>query len=210
MDKPLEIVIVGLGAGGLYASKSALSYSRKCHVTIIEKRDFDQFSPCGLPFVIEGLIEDFEALKYDLPEIKNKLCKLLNHEVVSVDSRSKTVNAVNLSTSDTQTIQYDSLILATGASPINLPIPGAKDLEGKGVHFVSDIDDSKALLDAVRSSKMKRAVVVGGAPRVSRWPWGLRNWDSKWQSQRGPNPHCPGTWTLRWERSLWLIWKVWE
>ena len=58
--KPLEIIIIGLGAGGLYASKSALAYNRNCHVTIIEKRDFDQFSPCGLPFVIEGVIKDFD------------------------------------------------------------------------------------------------------------------------------------------------------
>ena len=48
-NQPLEIVIVGLGASGLYASKSTLSYNRKCHVTIIEKRNFDQFSPCGFP-----------------------------------------------------------------------------------------------------------------------------------------------------------------
>jgi NADH oxidase (H2O2-forming) len=161
-DQPLEIVIVGLGAGGLYASKSALSYNRKCHVTIIEKRDFDQFSPCGLPFVIEGVINDFDDLKYDVPEVRNKLTKLLNHEVVSFDREAKTVRAVNLSTSETRKIRYDSLILATGASPINLPIPGAKELEGKGVHFVSDIENSKALLGAAKSSRKRRAVVVGG------------------------------------------------
>ena len=67
MDKPLEIVIVRLGAGGLYASKNALSYNRKCHVTIIEKRNFDQFSPCGLTFVIEGVVVDFDDLKIRCP-----------------------------------------------------------------------------------------------------------------------------------------------
>ncbi|MCK4620139.1 MAG: NAD(P)/FAD-dependent oxidoreductase, partial [Desulfobacterales bacterium] len=66
----MEIVIVGLGAGGLYSSKSALSYNRKCHITIIEKRNFDQFSPCGLPFVIEGVVKDFDELKYNVPEVK--------------------------------------------------------------------------------------------------------------------------------------------
>ncbi|MBK5100949.1 MAG: NAD(P)/FAD-dependent oxidoreductase, partial [Desulfobacteraceae bacterium] len=92
--RPLEIVIVGLGSSGLYASKSALSFNHKCHVTIIEKRDFDQFSPCGLPFVIEGVVRDFEELKYNVPEIKNKLTKLLHHEVVSVNKEKKIVKAV--------------------------------------------------------------------------------------------------------------------
>lgn len=160
--KPLEIIIIGLGASGLYASKSALGYNRNCHVTIIEKRDFDQFSPCGLPFVIEGVVKDFEMLKHDVPEIKNKLTKLLKHEVKAIDPEKKTVTAVDLDNREEKVFGYDALILATGATPVNLPIPGAKEFVGQGVHFVSTIDNSKALQEAVRTSRKKSAVVVGG------------------------------------------------
>jgi NADH oxidase (H2O2-forming) len=162
MEQPLEIVIVGLGPGGLYASKSALGFNRMCHATVIEKRDFDQFSACGLPYVIEGVVRDFEDLKYNVPEIKNKLTKLIHHEVVAIDHEKKIVSAVDRATSHKKEIRYDSLILSTGASPINLPIPGASDLVGKGVHFVSDIENSRALLEAAKSSAKKSAVVVGG------------------------------------------------
>ncbi len=162
VDQPMEIVIVGLGAGGFYSSKSALSYNRKCHITIIEKRNFDQFSPCGLPFVIEGVIKDFDELKYNVPEVKNRLSKLLFHKVVSVDAKRKMLKALDLATSQEKEIKYDSLILATGASPVILNVPGAEELSGRGVHFVSDIDNSEALLNAAKSSKKKRAVVVGG------------------------------------------------
>lgn len=161
-SNPLEIAIVGLGTGGLYASKGALGFNRKCHVTIIEKRDFDQFSPCGLPYVIEGIINNFEELKYHVPEVRNKLTKLLHHEVVSVDNHKKVVKAVDLKSFKEKEIGYDALVLAPGASPINLPIPGAKELVGKGVHFVSDIDNSRALFQAAKSSKKRRAIVVGG------------------------------------------------
>ncbi|MBU0733019.1 MAG: FAD-dependent oxidoreductase [Proteobacteria bacterium] len=161
MNQPLEIVIIGLGAGGLYASKAALSFNRKCRVTFIEKRDFDQFSPCGLPFVIEGVVKDFEALKYNVPEVKNRLIKLLHHEAVSVDHQKKIVRAVDLATSEEKAVSYDGLILATGASPITLPIPGAEEFLGRGIHFVSDIENSRALLEAARSSRKKHAVVVG-------------------------------------------------
>jgi NADPH-dependent 2,4-dienoyl-CoA reductase/sulfur reductase-like enzyme len=173
-NQSLEIVIVGLGVSGLYASKGALSFNRKCHVTIIEKRDFDQFSPCGLPYVIEGLVKDFEDLKYTVPEVRNKLTKLLHHEVISVDNDKKVVKALDLHTSEEKEIRYDSLILATGASPINLPIPGANELMGKGVHFVSDIENSRALLEAAKSSEKKRAVVVGGGATGLEVAIGLR------------------------------------
>ena len=173
-NQPLEIVIVGLGVAGLYASKSALSFNRKCHTTLIERRDFDQFSPCGLPYVIEGFVKDFEELKYTVPEIRNKLTKLLHRVVVSVDKEKKIVKALDLKTSEEKEISYDSLILATGASPINLPIPGARELVGKGVHFVSDIENSRALLAAAESSKHRRAVVVGGGATGLEVAVGLR------------------------------------
>ncbi|MBN2373726.1 FAD-dependent oxidoreductase [bacterium] len=214
-NKPLEIVIIGLGVGGLYASKSALNFNRNCHVTIIEKRDFDQFSPCGLPYVIEGVVDGFDALKYDVPEFGKKLTKLLHHEAVYVDKKRKTVKAVDLSALDEslihdksdkdkyeismrdddgrennyvednkwdssghlsgiKEIKYDSLIIATGSSPINLSIPGAGEFYGKGMYFVSDIENSGALLEAAMSSNGKRAVVVGGGAMGLEVATGLR------------------------------------
>ncbi|MCF8145085.1 MAG: FAD-dependent oxidoreductase [Deltaproteobacteria bacterium] len=174
MNQPLDIIIVGLGAGGLYASRAALSFNRKCRVTFIEKRDFDQFSPCGLPFAIEGVVKDFDDLKYHVPEVKERLVKLLQHEAVSIDPDKKTITTMDLAASREKSIRYDALILANGASPINLPIPGAREFVGKGVHFVSDIDNSRALLEAAASPGKKQAVVVGAGASGLEVAVGLR------------------------------------
>jgi len=170
----LNIIIVGLGAGGLHASRAALSFNRKCRITFIEKRDFDQFSPCGLPFVVEGMVQDFEALKYHVPEVKNRLVKLLSHEAVSIDPGKQTVTAVDLNTLEEKQIPYDTLILANGASPIILPIPGAREFLGRGIHFVSDIDNSRGLLEAAVASTQKKAVVIGGGAAGLEVAVGLR------------------------------------
>jgi len=174
MHQPFDIVIVGLGAGGLYASRAALSYSRECRITFVEKRDFDQFSPCGLPLVIEGLVRDFEDLKYHVPEVKNRLVKLLQHEAVSIDPEKQIVTVMDLAASEEKQIPYNALILANGASPVNLPVPGAREFVGRGIHFVSDIDNSRALLEAATASKKKSAVVVGGGAAGLEVAVGLR------------------------------------
>ncbi|MGA1793484.1 MAG: FAD-dependent oxidoreductase [Thermoplasmatota archaeon] len=161
-EKRREIIVIGLGASGLYSSKAALNQDRTCHVTIIEMRDFDQFSPCGLPFVLEGMVEDFEELKHVVPEVKGRLDKLLGHEVIKVDPEAKTVTTKELSSGAEKVMAYDSLILSNGARPINLPIPGSEEFIGKGLHFVSTIDDSSKLLKAAKNSPNKRSVVVGG------------------------------------------------
>jgi NADH oxidase (H2O2-forming) len=79
-----------------------------------------------------------------------------------LDKVKKQVTAINLETGEEVVFPYDALILSHGATPINLPIPGAKEFVGKGIYFCSNIDNSQALLDAAMASKKKSAVVVGG------------------------------------------------
>ncbi len=53
-------------------------------------------------------------------------------------------------------VAYESLLLATGASPRRLGVPGA-DLDG--VHYLRTLDDSDRLRDAVRAAR--RVAIVG-------------------------------------------------
>lgn len=161
MKQQRSIVIVGLGAAGLHASKAALSQDRGCRVTFIEERDFDQFSPCALPFAVEGVIEDMDRLKHSLPDMKNRFSKYLAHSAVSLDPAAKVLTVRDLQTSEERAVPYDALVLATGAEPILLPVPGAAELAGKGIHVVSNIESASALKNAATSTDVRRAVVVG-------------------------------------------------
>jgi NADH oxidase (H2O2-forming) len=154
-----KIVIIGLGTGGLYSSRAATRFNRKVKVTIIERREYDMFSPCGLPYAIGGLVESFEDLKHSVPSTR-RLKKLLRHNAISIDTAEKKVQVENLATGEKKWIDYDSLILSTGSQPIILPIPGAKELLGRGVHVVTNPENAKELKNV--ACKSKRAVVVGG------------------------------------------------
>jgi apoptosis-inducing factor 3 len=74
-------------------------------------------------------------------------------QATAIDPRAKTV-----ALSDGSSLGYGALVLATGAEPIRLPIPGA-DLPH--VHLLRSLADSKALIEAAK--KAKRAVVVGAS-----------------------------------------------
>lgn len=158
-DSPKKIVIIGMGTGGLYASRGATSFDRSVEITIIEKRDYDMFSPCGLPYAIEGKVPSFDDLKHSVPTTR-RLKKLTSHEALSIDTEGKRVEVKNLESGEVFWLDYDSLIVSTGSEPIILPIPGAHELLGKGVHVVTNPEEAEALRDAALASE--RAVVVGG------------------------------------------------
>ncbi len=65
-------------------------------------------------------------------------------------------HAHELMTDDGQPVHYDRLVLATGASPRHLRLPGA-DLPG--VHYLRTLDDSDALRAAFRPGA--NVVVIG-------------------------------------------------
>ena len=157
--KPKRIVIIGLGTGGMHSLRAAQKFDRSVDITVIERRSYDMFSPCGLPYAVGKQVESFEALKHTIPSTK-RLHKLLRHEAKRIDRENKVVEVQNLETGEEFTIPYDKLVISTGSKPRSLNIPGVNEFIGKGIHFVSNPDEARRLQDdAMKSST---ALIIGG------------------------------------------------
>ena len=106
---PHRVVIIGGGFGGLYAAK-AFGNDPSVDVTLIDKRNFHLFQPL-LYQVATGSLSPGEIsspLRMVLRHQKNT--HVLLDEARDIDPKTKTVTLLEGS------IQYDSLIVATGAS----------------------------------------------------------------------------------------------
>ncbi|MEV6778282.1 NAD(P)/FAD-dependent oxidoreductase [Streptomyces syringium] len=79
-------------------------------------------------------------------------------EVVDLD-----IDAHKLVLADGEHTAYDTLVLATGASPVRPPLPGSRTPDGgllDGVHVLRTLTDCRRL--AAAAARARRAVVIGG------------------------------------------------
>ena len=71
--KGRKIVVIGGNAAGLSAASKAKRVNPSTEVYVLEKGKFVSYSSCGIPYVISGVVPDFETLiALDKETIQNK------------------------------------------------------------------------------------------------------------------------------------------
>ncbi|RJS77717.1 hypothetical protein CW711_06145 [Candidatus Bathyarchaeota archaeon] len=152
-----RIVIIGANAAGTDAASAARKTDRKAEIILLTKEDRGAYSRCGLPFVLDGHIPSFESLVVYPPSFY-KMMKLdlrVETEAKSIDTEAKTVE-VEDKKGKSETLEYDSLIIATGARPFIPPIEG---IDKEGVFTLHTLNDGAELLKAMK--KAKTAAIIG-------------------------------------------------
>jgi NADPH-dependent 2,4-dienoyl-CoA reductase/sulfur reductase-like enzyme/rhodanese-related sulfurtransferase len=157
--KPETLVIVGGVAGGASAAARARRHSESCRIIVVERGPDVSFANCGLPYHIGGEIPDREELALQTPESLRQLLNLevcTRTEAVAVDSAGKTITLRSLADGSEETLRYDKLILAPGASPLRPPMPGIEDERILTLRNLQDMDRIKT---AAKDSE--RIAIIG-------------------------------------------------
>ncbi len=158
----MKILVIGGVAAGTKAAAKLKRQDRSLDVTLIAKDPDISYAGCGLPYYVGGLIPTREDLIVNTPQKFAGLTGvnvLTGREATHLDSKAKTVTVRDLSSGKEEIFSYDACIIATGASPILPPIPGA---QLDGVFKVRTPDDAIALREHAKANGCRRAVVVGG------------------------------------------------
>lgn len=156
------IVIVGGVAAGASAAAKARRCSEDAEIIIYEKGPFISYANCGLPYYLSGVIEKRQSLLIVDPAFFKRrfnVCVKISHEVVGIDAAKKEVRVNDLASGQLIIQPYDKLILAPGADPVILPIPG-HDLPF--VFTLKTLEDTDRIYEFLKTSPPRRAVVIGG------------------------------------------------
>lgn len=154
-NPPGRIVIVGGGAAGFAAAEMLRRQEYKGSIVMLSN---DEAAPVDRPNLSKDYLAgnapaEWIPLRGDDYYKDNGIDLRLKADVGAIDPRAKEV-----SLGDGGKVPYDRLLLATGAEPVRLQLPGS-DLPH--VHTLRSLADSTAIIE--RAKNAKRAVVIGAS-----------------------------------------------
>jgi len=160
-----RILIIGGVAAGTSAASKARRMDPSADIKIIQKERLVSYGSCGFPYVIEGVVDNFDKLiARSVDEFKNRY----NIEIITdtnatrIDPVRKQVHTIDLKERNQRVFDYDSLIISTGARAI---VPKIKGIDDKNIkHFrnlftLRNFEDANRIQDFIKN--VKSAIIVG-------------------------------------------------
>lgn len=158
----MKILIVGGVAGGASAAARLRRLDENAEIIMFEKDGYVSFANCGLPYYIGGEIKDKRLLTLQTPQSFRSRFNIdvrINSEVISIDTRNRTVKVKDSSSDKTYEESYDRLILSPGAAPV---VPQSLKTDSRRVFTLRNIPDSYAIKEFIDNDKPSSAVIIGG------------------------------------------------
>ena len=154
-QNPSSIVIVGGGAAGLAAADMLRREGYRNPVTLISA---DEDAPVDRPNLSKDYLageaqDDWIPLWPPALYGERRIELLLRARVSAIDPAGRVVTL-----EDGSRREFGALLLATGADPVHLPIPGS---EPDQILYLRSFADSRRIVERVRGAR--RVVVVGAS-----------------------------------------------
>ncbi len=152
---PGKIVIVGGGAAGFAAAEMLRRLEFRGSIVMLSN---DAAPPVDRPNLSKDYLagsapEDWLPLRPSDFYAEANIDLRLDSDVTSIDTKARHVML-----GDGSTVAYDRLLLATGAEPVRLKIPGA---DQPHVHTLRSLADCRAIIGSANGAR--RAIVIGAS-----------------------------------------------
>src|SRR5438477_2079500 len=154
-DAPAKIVIVGGGAAGFAAAEMLRRRDYRGSIVMLSDDDAPPVDRPNLSkdYLAGSAPDDWLPLRPDDFYAENGIDLRLKTTVAGIDVHQREVVIAG-----GERLPYDRLLLATGAEPVRLSIPGA---DQPHVHTLRSLADCRAIIGSVNGAR--RAIVIGAS-----------------------------------------------
>ncbi|MCG8397502.1 FAD-dependent oxidoreductase [Bacillus atrophaeus] len=157
----MKMIIIGSVAAGTSVAAKARRNDENIDITVYNA-DYDiSYSICGIPYFLGGEVEKLSSLTPRSAEwfkYRYNVDIFTRHEVIQINNEQKNIVVKDLETGIEKVDSYDSLVLATGASPITPSIIG---VDKKHVFQVRTIQNTSEIGQFLKNENPKKATIIG-------------------------------------------------
>lgn len=154
-----KIVIIGNGVAGTFTAQNIRNLDKEVEIVVISQEKYPYYTRVKLPELISEKIKinDLIVFKEEWYQ-KNNVKSLLNRKVKRIHHKHKHL----ILDGEDDLIPYDKLIIATGSTPNIPPIKNAKEMVGKGVFTLRNINNALEIREYIKNNDIKKAIIIGG------------------------------------------------
>ncbi len=157
-----RLVVIGGDAAGMSAASQARRRrsAQDLRIIALERSSYVSYSACGEPYHVAGYVDPLERLVARTPQqFRDRNIEVrVRHEAVEIDMDKRRVAVRDIQENATYKLDFDQLVLATGATAIRPPIQG---IDLPGVSELRTLDDA-AWLRSRADGTPGPVVVIGG------------------------------------------------
>jgi NAD(P)H-nitrite reductase large subunit len=147
-----KYLIIGCGVAGINAADAIRSCDPSAGITIISDDPHGFYSRPGLAYFLTGELPQKQLYIYTKTDWRQ-----LNAHFIHGQATRLVPKEHRLLINHSELVNYDRLLVATGASAVRLDLPGA---ELQGVVYLDNLEDTRHIIKRARMTRT--AVVVGG------------------------------------------------
>lgn len=155
----MKVVIIGGVASGMSAAARLRRLDETAEITVYEMSQHVSYANCGLPYFVSDVISRRDNLLLQTPEAlwnRFRIKALVQNMVTAINRAEQTVEVKNLATGETHTDTYDKLVIATGARPRKLDVPGIER-----ALWLRNVTDADAVKEALKNAEHKSVAILG-------------------------------------------------
>lgn len=160
-----QYLIIGNSAAGIAAAEAIRNKDKESRIVIISDEDYPAYCRCLISYYLAGDVgEDKILYRPESFYKENNIELLLNKKVIRVDPGKNRIIC-----EDKSQLSYDSLLIATGASPKFPDTPGMKKRGVFGFRTIKDTKEIEGLIPVT-----KAVCVLGGGLIGLKAAYGLK------------------------------------